>query len=467
MPFSESPQAVPSFASVIDGCTNGVDDPRRMDLIRIGIAAAVLWDIAPLHRHAIEIYSTAGPALLVFGQDLEWISPGPLLAVAVHAALVTALALLGAGLQIRISAVLCGLLYYYLGLCDGLVSFKKYSVIAIHVFAILALSPRRTPESDQPFPIWPRRCVQWLLCCIYLGAAITKYLHPQFRSGELMTFTLLDDQWGSVAGWSGEWGRRLAENGQAMAIFSIGTVLLEASLPILLWVPKLRPLMLVLAVLFHLGVDATMNVRIFTPVMLVLLTSFLSDREFALLVAPIDWIRNRLPVWRVSIPVYGAILAAACGVACGVQWWFDWYGVFGRRQFPAPVVLTPVEAARSLTSQQPPPPSHIRQIVLGSREWLDRLVKQHEFQPHEPVRVMIETPPMHPRLSLEFVVHDAADEEVVRFAAVLEARDFRSAVTLEGTETWPAGEYTLTVLADEFEAAVIPFRMLPGHGNRK
>src|SRR5207302_1899068 len=95
------------------------------------------------------------------------------------------------------------------------VTFGKQSVIALHLVLLLAFSGCGAAWSIDslsdcsrsircPLSLAaPRRLIQILVCCVYLGAAITKLKTPSFANGDLLTFSLLDDHWGS--GWLGLW----------------------------------------------------------------------------------------------------------------------------------------------------------------------------------------------------------------------------------------------------------------------
>ena len=51
---------------------------------------------------------------------------------------------------------------------------------------------------------------------------------------------------------------------------------LELALPIALWLPRTRVIAVVVAALFHVGLDYTMNLFLFHPLMLVGLLAFLA-----------------------------------------------------------------------------------------------------------------------------------------------------------------------------------------------
>ena len=247
------------------------------------------------------------------------------------------------------------LLSAWLGPLDLPVTFGKQSVIALHLVLLLACSRCGAVWSiDSLFDgnrqircplaiLAPRRLMQILVCCVYVGAAITKLRTPSFATGDLLEFSLLDDHWGS-----GRLGLWLTTKPHVSLILSQLTVFFEILFPFLVWVPRLRLPLLVLAFSFHTAMGCLLSVGIFPAVMFTALLSFLEERDLGALRR--GWTRQsseplqrtesrriqrrqgicgvRPRMWQALLHL--ALIAILVGCGLFVQMRYDWYGVFGR-----------------------------------------------------------------------------------------------------------------------------------------
>ena len=287
------------------------DGPRRLALIRILLGSVLLYDAVIHWRYAIELYSRSGPPMPIFVRtlakapdapvapdesrvsDRPYVAPllpatvpSPPLAVLAHSLLVFALLSVAFGWRTRTSLIGAIILLLWLGPLDLPGTFAKHTVIALHLLSLLAFSGcgevwsidacavAREASYCRLSSAAPRRLMQMLICCVYLGAAITKIKTPSFTNGDLLTFSLLDDHWGG--GWPALW---LSTMPHATLLLSLATILYEFLFPVLVWVPRLRIFVLGLAVAVHTSMAGLLNLDTFSPIMIAGLLSFAREGD--------------------------------------------------------------------------------------------------------------------------------------------------------------------------------------------
>lgn len=262
------------------------ESPRPLAALRIVLGIILLCEAASRWPFAVELYSSAGPPMPVFVNGFRPPVPSPDLAIAAQTLFVFSAVCIVTGWQTRVSLITAALMLAWLGLLDLPGTFKKYSVIEIHLLVLTAsacpagvwsLDARRHGR-DAAVPLaarWPRRLIRILMCAIYLGAAATKIRLAEFASGDLLEFALLDDLWGGRTA-----GRWLASHTTLLQAGAIATLAFESFFPLLVWIPRLRRPMLVLAALFHLALHTLLHLGTFSWVMLCGLMAFLDERDF-------------------------------------------------------------------------------------------------------------------------------------------------------------------------------------------
>ena len=119
--------------------------------------------------------------------------------------------------------------------------------------------------------IWPARLMQMQMALIYLSTFSEKVQGAEWRDGSALYYVSRLDQFFS---------RFPLPAGPFNSLFflnllSWGTLCVEGSLPFALWWKKTRKIALILALIFHLCVDYTMNLFLFQWIMIVGLISFL------------------------------------------------------------------------------------------------------------------------------------------------------------------------------------------------
>ena len=196
----------------------------------------------------------------------------------VYGLCLTQVVLLGVGLFPRFQAVcvFCWLVSFHhrnIIMFDGediLLRLFGFFLIfmPLHRFALSSLI---WPCKQTYFAVWPMRLMQIQLCVIYLSTAIEKLGGVAWRDGTAMYFiTRLDDFFGRFPV-----PRALIEDLWVIRTVTWGTLVVELALPIFLWFRGTRKTALVVAVLFHLGIDYCMNLFLFHWVMLYGLIAFL------------------------------------------------------------------------------------------------------------------------------------------------------------------------------------------------
>ena len=455
------------------------ESPRPLALLRIATGLVFLYDAIVRWPFAVELYSAAGLPMPVFPPELfpgTHFAPLPLAAgwtVALHTLLVFALVSATVGWRTRTSLCVAFAISLWLGLLDQAGTFKKYSVIGLHLMLLLSLTRCGGAWSIDALLIsgsrqitrlslaWPRRMIQVLVIAVYLGGAMTKIRLPDFANGDLLMFSLLDDQWGG--GYVGHW---LSTRPQLLILASIGTVLFEIAFPLLIWNPRLRRPMLVLAVAFHLMLATTMHLGIFSFVMLAALLAFVEERDLSRLVGNSQ---SALPKSDGSVARTSALSAAGWAVAAallttaGVTLHNDGIRTqHGRTVFDPIDEQTSVDILASITpAQEGRYDDYFHRVELGNRLSSDgtrALGSASSFRRGMTVHACARLIQNHPPLQIEWTLI-RSDGREVKFAYQLAANVSHATVgfALTDSDQTPAGEYRLILRADGFEVATRGF----------
>jgi hypothetical protein len=442
-----------------------------------------LYDAVVRWPFAVELYSADGLPMPVFPPELfpgTHFMPLPLSAlwtVALHSLLVFALVAITIGWRTRTSLWVAFAISLWLGLLDQAGTFKKYSVIGLHLMLLLsfthcggawsvdALRARGCRRFTQLSLAWPRRLIQVLVIAIYLGGAMTKIRLPDFANGDLLMFSLLDDQWGG--GYLGHW---LSTRPNLLILAGIGTVLFEIAFPLLIWNHRLRRPLLVLAVAFHLQLAATMHLGIFSFVMLAALLAFVEERDLSRLVGngrPVVLTTNR-PAGRTSaFSAAGWALAAGLLTAVGVARHSDVNNASSGKSRDS-TVFAPIDEATSIDilasltpAQKTRYDDYFHRVELGNRLSSDgtrALGSASRFQRGMTVHACARLIQNHPPLRIQWTLI-RPDGEEVQFEYQLAATVSHATVgfALTDREQTPPGEYRLILHADGYEVATRGF----------
>jgi predicted DCC family thiol-disulfide oxidoreductase YuxK len=184
---------------------------------------------------------------------------------------------------------------------------------------------------------WPLRMIQLQICMLYAFAFCWKVQGNPWLNGTAIYYTSrLAEFWRFPTPYVFEhmWTIRLA---------TWGTLLIEFALGFLLWIKDLRYWILLAGVLLHAGIDWTMNIPLFAPIMVTAYVTWVApadlERAFA-------WLRNRVNrMTRVTsqIPVFYDGKCSFCirSVAIGSRLdslrrvrWIDMHSPEAAAEFP-------------------------------------------------------------------------------------------------------------------------------------
>lgn len=237
---------------------------RALDVFRIGVAGALLCQLAMLWPDLPDIYlgGVARPEVLETSVVLTAISrvsglnPATVLLgifLLYGAALVGILANKGARAA-AIVALLCHFVWVNSAPCSsyGVDSFARVSLF------LLCLAPSRNVRGVAQVML----LLVAFLSIVYGSAGIHKSLGPEWWSGESFHRML----YFQVPAW-GDW---VAHHPAVAVALSAGTVLLDLAWPLFIWIRPLRQPVLIVTILMHVGIVVTLGLVSFAAIMVVL-----------------------------------------------------------------------------------------------------------------------------------------------------------------------------------------------------
>jgi hypothetical protein len=456
------------------------ESPRRMAVMRIGLGLILFLDAVMRWPYVVELYSRDGMPMPLYPDTfLEPYALGANACVFFYGLMLFVLLSVVVGWQTRLSLLAAFVLTAWFGLLDSAGTFKKYSAISLHLLLLLSFSESaailsvdsRLGGSRKKWvrltPAWPRRLMQFLIASVYLGAVITKIRLPDFGTGDLMMFSLLDDRWGG--NWLGMW---LSTRPKLLMLVSYGTVLLEMAGALLLWNSRTRLPMLVSLVLFHFSIAATMHVGVFSPVMIVALLAFTEESDVRLLkkIGKSIWRKNPnaertphekildTPVivssnWKRELTSLGIFLLAA-GIFAGG-------GLMQKRAMDDTGVFTgnraseweelPQSSIDEIQKMTPPKVAdYFHRIEIGSRMgYRQTFGERRKFRRGMTVCVITRLQQNHPALELEWILTaPSGDEAFRRKHLLLSVVNYASTRFHMDSPRHQLGIYTLTLKAN-------------------
>lgn len=288
-PSSSPTMPRPGFAGAWNDLFFAERDPRLAGVLRIGYGVLLLINLAvwapdlqlwfsetgllPLSV-AREIINEHAPTVLGVSPAVWWLW-------LCYGLLVAAAVLLTVGWHTRIQAII---------VLIGLTSFqdRNYAIVdgedtLFRLFAFyLALCPagwafsldarrRKRRGIDVPPPIpWGLRLFQIQMSVIYLSSAIEKSMGTDWTSGTALYYvSRLDDAFGKLPV-----PAFLFETSWITQLLTWSVLILEWGLPVLLWQKRTRRVALLVAIVFHLSIEYSMNLFLFHWLMILGLLSF-------------------------------------------------------------------------------------------------------------------------------------------------------------------------------------------------
>ena len=495
------------------------ESPRMLALVRIVLGLALLYDGLSHWRNAIELFSTFGPAMPVFVQEAEVGRPTPIFAdrggtpkivrvkrmlpipvltpewaVIAHTFLVVSMLSVTLGWHSRTSLVAAFVVALWLWPLDLSSSIAKHTVIALHLLLLLvfsqcgavwsldALADANRNNFCRLSSAGPRRLMQILVCCIYFGATLTKIKTPTFANGDLLTFSFLDDHWGS-----GRIGLWLSTVPFLTLGLSKATLLFELLFPFLVWVRRCRLPLVGLAFGVHAAMGLLLHLKTFSPIMFAALLAFIEERDLVLLARAI-----RDPFRRVLIEgaggvgraapsnahagLHGAharfnfassarwhVIAVILFVAAGfaIQYIGDWYGAFGRRSPEALKEISTDEFDEMLAQRGPAYEDYFHRIELGSRFSGNQVFgSSQRFQTGQRAYVLIQMIQSHPAMTLEGILIAADGKELARFTHRVDPGNTYTVNGFELTSELLPGTYGIVLQAEGYVVAERQFELV-------
>ncbi len=465
------------------------ESPRPLTLVRIGTGIVGFLYLAYRWPFAAELYSSAGfPAPLLPG---TWLEPPTLNAAATVTLCSLALfafAAMTIGWQTRISILVALFSFGWLALLDGVGTFKKFTAIQLHLLLLLSVSgcgtywavdrwlDNQSQNACPIIPCWPRRLIQLLVCSIYWGAAATKLHMPGFATGELLLFSLLDVHWGGRT--LGMW---LATKSDLVRISSMAVVVFEIGFPLLVWVPRLRRLMIAAALVFHVILCMALYLSIFSAVMLVALLAFLDERDLKWFDSLFAAVRSRIVARRwanlsgdrsaiplpgsrqsttkakvpfrrqrlVSLVAYFAVVCLWSTAGLAIQHFGGSFGLTHDRNPPAPRVISQSEIDEMLAEQLPAYEDYFHRFMVGSRYSNFQVFGETDsFGKGMTIYVLSHLGLDHPSLQMEGLLLDANGNEAATFQHRIEPSQSYSVNGFQIGQTLKPGRYQIVLKAD-------------------
>lgn len=462
---------------------NAYESPRPVALIRIALCSIMLWDALGHWPHAVELYSSSGLIMPLPGiTEAFQISLSPAQAVLVHSLYVGLLVASLVGWWTQISMFLAASIFLTLCLIDYPLTLRKDAVISIHMLFLLSLTrcdamwsvdrwlaTQRARLTNQPIqtPLSPelaRQLMRILLTCIYWGAAITKFRTDGFFNGELIEFSLIDERWGRPV--IGHW---VASFPALLAVMAVATVLLEICLPVLLFTESTRRKGLLLGAAFHIGLMITMRLDGFSPTMLIVLSSFITEADLKRWLpdfANRPWPELKAEAtrndndssaasidassstgWRsltnrsTSAVVFVVLLATSSMLGLLWQSSADKYGAFGGRPSEKFVRISNEELRTLTDGIFPPVHDYFHSVGVGHRTSQRRAVgKTTGFRAGETIVVVARLQQPHPRIDVQVAVV-AKGTPIWSYDRVIAEPDSNFYIGIQVEDDWKPGEY--------------------------
>ena len=274
-------------ASALEEWFLGPADPRAYAAVRIGYAFAafcILADMWPLRNVLFAttgIFGGADPATAAL-TDVFRFARSEAAVTGVFVVAAAAIVALGLGFLPRLGAFLTYL--WVLSYSDtASTALSGFDTILRCAGFVIVISPQVPVWSVGP--AWAKGCsaapsryalrlLQWQLMLIYVCTVWLKAPDEFWRRGEAITYFMMS----MFARFPNPAFSHHAIFG---AVLTYSTLLIEASLPFLLWIRRTRMLGVALGAGLHLGIGLSARLALFTLAMVPLYASFFETQDFA------------------------------------------------------------------------------------------------------------------------------------------------------------------------------------------
>jgi hypothetical protein len=181
--------------------------------------------------------------------------------------------------------------------------------------------PRTLPDAERVAPTFAVALIRLTVSAVYLSSGAGKLLDPDWRGGQtmLVRYTRSLDDLAERFGAVPEPVVALLSSPLFASVAAKTAIALELSLAVALWLPKLRSVALYAGVLFHLGIELSARVELFSYVMGAAYLSFVvpelrervveldpttpRGRWVARLLSRFDWLARFQVVTRAGAPL--------------------------------------------------------------------------------------------------------------------------------------------------------------------
>jgi hypothetical protein len=271
------------FAAPSDGTTAA--------FFRVAIGLLSLWQALGVSLNLERYYSQDGfvPFEVVRENSWIWLSPlsyAPASAAMLYAHAVVffvAAAALTVGFFPRAAALVVAFVHVSLQLRNPYIlnSGDRLFMIIVALGAAMPLAHRfsvhsllRARRGQGAFPaatVWGQRLVALQIAYVYINSAISKLANERWRNGMALRDVLASPVFA-------EWPRWVDFKPLIWSL-TYSTLLLELFFPAFVWFKRPRRWFLLWGVGFHVGIDVTMMIPIFSYIMIIGYIAFLTDDE--------------------------------------------------------------------------------------------------------------------------------------------------------------------------------------------
>jgi len=461
--------------------------PYGLALCRILLSLSMLGMMVPRWYWCREIFSTDGaPSQLSVGYGYGLFLPefsGPVV-VGLFTLMIIALVTSALGWLTRASLLVAFSLTWYFAMLDSATTMAKFTVIACHVFVLLALSecgslwsvdawlrgrrqrnafPHQPAVNYQKFPAWPRRLIQLHVGLVYFGAAVTKLQTPAFLTGDQLHYWMITHL--NFPHYLGEFLSLFPAMLVAMSYISL---IWEVLFVFLAWKSSWRHIMIPVGILFHVMTVWTLGLLVFPLVMFATYLAFLDEDDVRQMAATWRrWMRRweglrtvaqtvstKISAWtpladRTATANWSLAIGTTLAITCAieVEYWLDPYG---QRRPEGPYALTPLEP--EVVAQLLAPPTQIREVdkffavdtgtLLVAGILVDR---RSEFKTGDQIITQCTLTPPHEDMWVECNIVDVDNRTIQQFGSVATRDQFRANFNYLVPENLPPGEYSIVI----------------------
>ena len=207
--------------------------------------------------------------------------------------LFAALGSLIVGIYPRVSALIVFILVTGLQNTNNLIwdgedtMFRLFALFFVFAPGPREVRPERQPDGSlkHPYPVWPLRLFQMQICLMFFACGIEKMKGEPWVDGTAMYYVFrLHDFYKLPL------PQLITENLTVMKLMTWGVLVLEVLAPVLIWFRETRRATLALLLVFHLGIELTMNLMMFHWVMIAGWLSFATYEDLSML---FSWFRKQ------------------------------------------------------------------------------------------------------------------------------------------------------------------------------